>query len=199
MEGEEKERSRIARDLHDEISGMVAAAQMHFGTLAGKLSDITAMQEFHQGMYLLQTAALLIRRTSHNLMPEILLENGLDKALNRYCSSISSDCLRLDYVIIGTINSYAPGFELSLYRIAQELINNIIRHAHASRALVQLGDEAGVLSLTIEDNGTGFLQTGDTNGTGLGSVKKRISAMGGTIEIQSSPDKGTSIYIEFQQ
>jgi signal transduction histidine kinase len=176
----------------------VAAAQMHFGTLPGKLSDVAAIREYNQGMNLLQTAALHIRKTSHNLMPEILLENGLDEALNRYCNSISSDGLRLDYVSIGHINRYSPGFELSLYRITQELINNILRHAHASRALVQLSNEAGTLSLTIEDNGKGFFQTHESKGTGLGSVKKRIRSMSGTIEIQSSPGKGTSIYIEFQ-
>jgi PAS domain S-box-containing protein len=199
MEGEEKERSRIARDLHDEISGMMAAAQMHFGTLPEKLSGVKANRDYSQGMHLLETAALHIRRTSHNLMPEILLENGLDEALNRYCNSISSDGLRFDYISIGSISRYAPGFELALYRIAQELINNIIRHAQASRALVQLSHETGLLSLTIEDNGNGFLQTGEPKGTGLMSVRKRITAMGGTIQMQSSPGNGTSVYIEFQQ
>ncbi|HEV7331531.1 MAG TPA: PAS domain S-box protein [Flavisolibacter sp.] len=198
MEGEEKERSRIARDLHDEIAGMIAAAKMHVEILAGKTPEVTDKKEYHQVTALLEKAALQVRRTSHNLMPEIVLENGLDSALERYCKSISNDFLTVDYFSLGTINRHSPAFELSLYRIAQELINNIIKHSGASEAIVQISQRNHLLSLTIEDNGKGFHPDLQKSGTGIYSVRQRVRAMNGQLEINSSPGRGTSVYLEFE-
>lgn len=197
-EGEEKERSRIARDLHDEISGMIAAAKMHFATLTKLLPDIASNQEYRQGLHLLDETARQIRLTSHNLMPEILLENGLDQALHRYCGSISNSQLQLQCIVVGTVTRYTATFELSLYRIVQELINNMLRHAKATEALVQISYHTDRLLLTIEDNGTGFSKSAPSKGVGLSSIERRVAAMNGTIEIQSAPGKGTDIYLEFQ-
>ena len=197
VEGEEKERSRIARDLHDGISGMIAAAKMQFSALGEKLDEAPALKEFVQGMDLLEKAARQVRATSHNLMPEILLENGLSEALRRYCCNISHDNFMVDYCYIGDMIRFSPNFELSLYRIAQELIGNIIRHSGAGQALIQLSYQQGLLSLTIEDQGKGFFYDPSLEGTGLRSVKKRVEAMNGHLEIHSAPGKGTSIYIEF--
>jgi signal transduction histidine kinase len=197
VEGEEKERSRIARDLHDEVLGMIAAAKMQFSALIEKKPDLYELKEYIQGMELLQAGALQVRKTSHNLMPEILLENGLDEAISRYCRNISNDKLNMEYFSVGNIERFSPNFELSLYRIVQELINNIVRHSSANSALVQLSRHTNILSLTIEDNGKGFKTTDQMNGTGLQSVKKRVEAMNGQMEIISEPGKGTSVYLEF--
>ncbi|HYH16917.1 MAG TPA: PAS domain S-box protein, partial [Flavisolibacter sp.] len=103
-EGEEKERSRIARDLHDEISGMIAAAKMHVATLAKTIPAIAGSQEYGQALCLLDETARQVRNTSHNLMPEILLERGLSQALSRYCSSISHAALKLRYIEVGPVS-----------------------------------------------------------------------------------------------
>ena len=197
-EGEEKERSRLARDLHDEISGMVAAAKMHFAALSFTIPQIGEIQEFRQGNHLLDETALKIRNTSHNLMPEILLDNGLDQALNQYCRNISNAQLKIEYLVIGQVVRYPANFELSLYRIVQELINNIIRHAKATQALVQISYQNNSLCLTIEDNGIGFNEVVQSEGTGLQSIQRRIAIMNGTMEIQSTAGQGASIYLEFQ-
>lgn len=198
VEGEEKERSRIARDLHDEILGMIAAAKMQFSALTEKRPDLYELKEYMQGMELSQAGALQVRKTCHNLMPEILLENGLDEAISRYCTNISNDKLNIEYFSVGNIERFSPNFELSLYRIVHELINNILRHSSAHSALVQLGRHTNNLSLTIEDNGKGFKATGKMNGTGLQSVKERVEA-NGQMEIISEPGKGTSVYLEFEK
>lgn len=197
MEGEEKERSRIARDLHDEISGLIAAAKMHFGALSETVPQLQQAKEFLQGMVLLENAALQVRRTSHNLMPEILLENGLEAALQRYCGAVGTDKLKVIFGGIGTINRFSPSFELSLYRIAQELLNNVLKHAGASEVVVQLSQQGNTLSLTIEDNGNGFNPEQVQGGTGLRSIRKRVAMMNGQIELSSAPGRGTSIYLEF--
>ena len=198
MEGEEKERSRIARDLHDEVSGMISAARMLFGTLREKAPLATDIKEFRQGMELLEEVALQVRRTSHKLMPEVVLENGLDEALCRYCTTISNDKLQVDYFSFGDMGRLSANFELSLYRIAQELINNIVKHAFARQAIVQLSCQSNMLSLTIEDDGKGFIPAHQNKGTGLASIQKRIEAMGGQLELKSEVGKGTSIYMEFE-
>lgn len=197
IEGEEKERSRIARDLHDGISGMLVAAKLHFNTLAKKTPQLSSIPEFEQGLSLLDTALIQVRQTSHNLMPEVLLENGLVKALNRYCITINNDKLQVNFVALNEIDRYSANFELSIYRITQELINNIIKHAQATKAFIQLSQHNNLLSLTIEDNGIGFSEDSTKNGMGLKSIRKRLAAMKGTIDIHSVPRQGTSINLEF--
>lgn len=198
MEGEEKERSRIARDLHDGVAGMIAAARMQFTALSSSVASVLESKAYIHGMDLLEHASVQVRRTSHNLMPEILLENGLDRALQRYCANISNDALQLAFLSVGTIRQQDPSFELALYRIAQELINNIIRHAGATQALVQLSQHEKVLTLTVEDNGSGFSPQSLTGGTGLASIRKRVEALNGQMEIGSSKNTGTQVYLEFE-
>lgn len=197
-EGEEKERGRIARDLHDEISGMIAAAKMHVIALAQTVPAIGANKGYLQALRLLDEAARQVRNTSHNLMPEVLLESGLSQALSRYCHNISNAQLQLQYIALEPVTRYAATFELSLYRIIQELINNIVRHAKATKALVQLNAHGSCLMVTIEDNGIGFNPAATPDGVGLSSIAKRVAHMNGTIDIQSTLGKGTSIYLEFQ-
>ena len=198
MEGEEKERSRIARDLHDGVAGMIAAAKMQFTALSSSVAPVLESKAYIHGMDLLEHASVQVRRTSHNLMPEILLENGLGRALQRYCANISNDALQLSFLSVGVLQRQPAHFELALYRIAQELINNIVRHAGASQALVQLSQNGNVLALAVEDNGRGFATHALGGGTGLASITKRVEALNGQIEISSAMDKGTQVYIEFE-
>ena len=108
-------------------------------------------------MHLLNEAASEVRKTSHNLMPEVLFQYGLDEALRRYCSSLNnSKTLEVQYDSWGAISRFHDSFELSVYRIVQELVNNIIKHSRASRAMVQVSQQESLLSISIEDNGVGF-------------------------------------------
>jgi signal transduction histidine kinase len=127
-----------------------------------------------------------------------VLEGGLDAALQRYCQAVSNDKLQVAYFSIGNISRFAANFELSLYRITQELINNIIKHADAAEAMVQISQQDNLLSLTIEDDGKGFHQCRHATGTGINSVCKRVEAMNGHMEVTSAPGRGTSIYLEFE-
>jgi signal transduction histidine kinase len=198
VEGEEKERSRIARDLHDGVASIIAGAKMQLTALAEQVEEVQERKEFKQSISLLDNAAAQVRNTSHNLMPEVLLEKGLDGALLRYCQSISSNKLQFTYASVGEAKRFTPNFELSLYRIIQELIGNIMKHSGASTALVQRSFRDKLLSFTIEDNGKGFNTHQQGKGTGLQSIQKRVRSMNGTIDLSSEPGKGTSIYLEFE-
>jgi signal transduction histidine kinase len=199
MQGEEKERSRIAKDLHDGVAGMLAAVKMHFSSIPGA-DDMIQSEGYRQGMQLLNDATQEIRKTSHNLMPEVLLQHGLDEALRRYCNNVNnSKVLQIQYDSWGAIERFTGSFELSVYRIVQELVNNIIKHSKATQAIVQLSQQDDLLSISIEDNGVGFSNNEHgKDGMGLRSLQSRIKAMNGKMEVESSQQSGVSAYLEFE-
>jgi signal transduction histidine kinase len=197
MEGEENERSRIAKDLHDGVAGMLAAAKMQLSSLSIKNSALIEAKEFSQAVKLLDDSCHEVRITSHNLMPEILMQHGLDEAIQRFCNNISNDSLlQIQYAAYGAIGRYTLSFELTVYRIVQELLNNIVKHSKATAASVQLSVQDDFLSITIEDNGVGFDKNGShQSGTGLNSLKRRLQAMNGTFEIDAQQEQGVTAFI----
>ncbi|RYZ27881.1 MAG: sensor histidine kinase [Chitinophagaceae bacterium] len=200
MQGEEKERSRIAKDLHDGVAGMLAAVKMHFTSIALHLNQILQTEGYQQGIRLLDEASQEVRKTSHNLMPEILLQHGLDEAIRRFCNNVTnSSKLTVQYDSIGDIGRFVDSFELSVYRIVQELLNNIIKHSKASEAIVQITFQSDLLSITIEDNGIGLVKGAEQkDGIGLRSLQKRVKAMNGKIEFESASGQGLNAYLEFE-
>ncbi|RAJ77281.1 histidine kinase/DNA gyrase B/HSP90-like ATPase [Chitinophaga dinghuensis] len=198
MQGEERERSRIAKDLHDGVAGMLAATKMHFSSIPDA-DDLVNTEGYQQGMKLLNEATTEIRKTSHNLMPEVLLQYGLDEALRRYCNRVNnSKSMQIVYDSWGDISRYPDGFELSVYRIVQELINNIVKHSRATVANVQVSAQQNLLSVSIEDNGIGFITDDAKDGMGLKSLKSRVLALNGKMDIQTSEESGVCAYLEFE-
>ncbi len=198
MQGEEKERTRIARALHDEVAGLLAAARMHLDSLT---NNGTATDTSRNVVALLDEASASVRKTAHNLMPEFLMQYGLDKALRRYCDTIGQTGeLTIQYDSWGDPVALPPAFELSVYRIVQELLNNIVKHAHATEAIIQLGFQEGLLSVTVEDNGVGLPPDVDPTDTksNLAFLKSRVAAINGNIDITSEPGAGVSVHVEFE-
>jgi signal transduction histidine kinase len=197
LEGEEKERSRIAKDLHDGVAGMLAAAKMQLGSLSIKNKELVDATEFVQAVKLLDDSCQEVRSTSHNLMPEILMQHGLSEAVRRYCRNISNaHVLQVQFAAYGTIDRFVISFELTVYRIVQELLNNIVKHSRATTASVQLSVQEDFLSITIEDNGVGFDKAKSIHsGTGLDSLQRRIQAMNGTLEIDAQQEQGVTAFI----
>ena len=200
MQGEEKERSRIAKDLHDGVAGMLAAVKMHFNSVALHVGGVLQTEGYQQGLKLLDEASQEVRKTSHNLMPEVLLQHGLDEAVRRYCNNVTnSSKLLVQYDSIGELGRFVDSFELSVYRIVQELLNNIVKHSKASEAIVQITYQQQLLSITIEDNGIGLAAEGSQkDGIGLKSLQSRVKAMNGRIEFDSSVGQGLNAYLEFE-
>lgn len=199
MQGEEQERSRVAKDLHDGVAGMLAASKMHFNSLGYQHNTITIDPAFRQGVQLLDDAAAEVRKTSHKLMSEILQQHGLDYAIGKYCNSINnSNVIKFEYDSWGDIGRFHDSFELSVYRIVQELLNNVLKHSKASLALVQTNMRDSTLFITIEDNGVGIQEGKQAkDGTGLQSLSTRVKAMNGKLEIENRPGSGVTAYLEF--
>jgi signal transduction histidine kinase len=199
VEGEEKERSRIAHDLHDGIGGLLSTLKMYFGIMKKRVPAIAALDIYQDATQLLDDTVNEVRKTAHNLMPELLLNHGLSEAVRIYCNAIQGDKgLKIDFQYYGFIGDLNSGFQLSLYRIIQELIQNILKHAGASLALVQLSQHNEFLDITVEDNGVGMpADKINHGGIGLQSIRRRVKELQGNFHINSSPGNGTTIYIEF--
>jgi|GEM_PF-208617 len=199
MTGEEKERNRLARELHDGLGGLLAAAQMQVSNVETN-NDQVSVDNKLKAVQLVSQAANESRRIAHNLLPETLLRFGLDEALREYCNSISvSKLLQLNYESVGMQHQLGQPAALSIYRIIQELVNNIIKHAGATEAMIQLHQDKGKLAITVEDNGNGFAphQQGKA-GIGLSNIQSRVYYLNGSLDIRSEEKKGTSVYIEIQ-
>lgn len=201
MDGENKERKRIAQELHDGVCNMISAARMQLdNSLAEEYNGFCENTEHHKGLKLLDDAYEELRRTSHNLFPEKLLNNGLVEALKHYCNSMSKPpVLRVHFQLLGNPQPIVPDAALSIYRIVQESVHNAIKHGQADDIIIQLIFEpSDEISITIEDNGTGLInEGGHNNGIGMYSLRQRIISLGGSMDIQSQQGVGTSVNITF--
>jgi signal transduction histidine kinase len=197
ISGEEKERTRIAKELHDGLSGMMGAIKLRLGGFMNYLQQEPQQHQYQEALGMIDHAAREIRTISHNLMPEILLKFGLAEALQNHFQNINlSGTLEIDFQHYGLEQPLDKSLELTLYRIVQELINNIIKHSRATEALVQINRSATLLTLTVEDNGTGFQPGTRNGGAGLDSIKSRVDVLNGKFDIRAEEEAGTSVYIE---
>ncbi len=193
--GEEKERARIGHELHDGIIGQLSAAKINFTMLQDKCP--MPQPDFNEAVSYLDETVRELRKTAHNLMPGILIERGLMAAIDTYCEKISTFTgIQINVHQEGPVPPLDTDFELSIYRMVQELVQNIIKHANATKVLVQLDCHDSLLILTVEDNGRGIVPDEITNGTGLTNMKTRVRALQGNMDITGSPGQGTSVYIE---
>ncbi|XZF15937.1 tetratricopeptide repeat-containing sensor histidine kinase [Chitinophagaceae bacterium MMS25-I14] len=198
MEGEEKERARLARELHDGIGGMLVSAKMGLGAVKETNTDAVTAASLNDVMRLLNDTAAEVRQTAHNLMPDMLIKNSLKDALLLYCADINTGGqLEIDLQFHGRLEEMSKSVELIFYRITQELVQNIIKHAQATQAVIQIIQDQGRLNLIVEDNGVGFDQAEINSGFGLQNLQFRVQALQGYISVTSAKGKGTSVYIEF--
>lgn len=201
LKGEEKERTRLARDLHDGLGGMLSGIKYSFQNMKGNLILTQEnAQDFERSMDMLDSSIREMRRVAHNLMPEALVKFGLDTALKDFFKEINrSGILKVRYQSIGLdTTSLDQTLSITVYRIIQELINNTIKHAGASEAVVQISLSDGQLSITAEDNGKGFdlAKVKGVKGIGWSNIQNRIDFLKGTFDIRSVPGHGCSVQIE---
>lgn len=201
IDGEEKERTRIARELHDGIGALLTGAKMNF-EMVKKNSQYEHHPDFIEGLKLLEETASGLRETAHNIMPEILMQEGLSDAVKSFCERMTGKGgTVISFQTLGTTGKLDAAFNLPVYRIVQELIHNIRKHAGAATALVQMNfHEDGGLDITIEDDGVGVetARLKNSNGMGLKNINERVKQLGGRIDINSIIGKGTSVYLEFE-
>ncbi|HTF31122.1 MAG TPA: sensor histidine kinase, partial [Flavitalea sp.] len=201
LKGEEQERTRLAKDLHDGLGGMLSGIKYSFNTMKGNLIMTPENnQAFERSMDMLDSSIKEMRRVAHNMMPEALVKFGLDTALKDFCNEINqSGALQVSYQSIGLENiAIEQTTSITVYRIVQELLNNTMKHAAAKTAIVQVTKSDGQLSVTVEDDGKGFDTAILKRVTGIGwsNIQNRVEFLKGNLDVQSSKEKGTSVFIE---
>jgi signal transduction histidine kinase/ligand-binding sensor domain-containing protein len=201
---QESERRRLAGELHDglgqDLLVIASQAQLSLGqqenppATAARLKDIaeTAKQALQQA-----------RRMAHNLRPGLLDELGLTKAVRATADKAAqASGVSMAIRLADVDGLLSPEFEVNLFRITQESLNNVLKHAQASEAKVTLTKEPSILRLVVEDNGRGFEFSGlesappDQWGFGLRQIAERAKMMGGRVDIQSQPGHGTRLTVE---
>ena len=195
VSGQEQERSRIARDLHDGLGALLSSIRFQLSNLSEKALDRKFLAKTDD---LVSKTAEEVRRIAHNMVPGVLLRFGLIAAVRSLCESITaSGQLTIQFQSIRLTDELKMGSsrETMIYRIVQELIQNVLKHAEAQEVLVQLAQHDQNLEITIEDDGKGFNPEQIEMGLGLSSIKARVSILGGLISIQSEAEVGTSVLV----
>ncbi|MBK8610120.1 MAG: hypothetical protein IPL84_09260 [Chitinophagaceae bacterium] len=200
LKGQEEERSRLAKDLHDGLGGMLSGVKLSFVNMKENLiMDAESVTSFEKSILQLDNTIAELRKVAHNLMPEALVKFGLKNALLDFCNSMQlSGKTKIIFEQLGTERLLSNTADLYIYRIAQELINNAIKHADADQILVQLTKTTEKVLLTVEDDGKGFNTelVKSAKGIGLKNIQQRVDYLKGKIDIASQTAEGTSVNIE---
>ena len=201
LKGQEEERSRLAKDLHDGLGGLLSGVKFSLSNMKDNLI-ITPdnMAVFERSLNMLDTSIKELRRVAHNMMPEMLTKFGLDEAMKEYCNTVNATkLLAVKYQSIGMDTRLDKATEIFIYRIVQELLNNILKHAVASEAFIQLIRDGDRLNIVVEDNGKGFDTAilENSKGAGWANIRSRVEYLKGRVDVHSEPGKGTLVNIEF--
>ncbi len=198
LQAEERERRRIATDLHDGVGQMLSVALLNLNQSLEDIPLNTEVRKSAEKAYsLLSESYDEMRSISHQMMPNALLKAGLASSIREFVEKIDGPKIKVQLDIIGLGDRLDEQTETILYRSIQEAVNNVVKHAGANKLILQLiKDEEGI-TVTIEDNGKGFdtQKIAQFNGIGLRNIFSRIALINGTVDIDSAPGKGTLFVI----
>lgn len=198
IEGQEAERTRIAKDLHDGLGGLLSTVKAHFNIIQSQVKKLENINVYDKTNDMIDNAVEEVRRISHNLMPGALRLEGLPSAIEEIADNLrSAHKLNVDLEISNMENRFDENREVFVYRVIQEAANNIIKHANAKSVLIQLSQFDNELNLIIEDDGKGFKLSEKNKFTGIGlkSMQSRVEHLDGTFDIDSKEGTGTTITI----
>lgn len=204
LEAEENERKRIAGDLHDGVGQLMSAAKMNLNAIENEIpfANENQRQAYKKAQDLVDEGCKEVRSVSHNMMPNALLKAGLASALREFIHQIDARVIKVDLYTEGLNERIDSNVETVLYRIVQECVNNVIKHAKATHLDISLIKDNTGIAATIEDNGKGFdpAEKNRFEGIGLKNIQTRIDYLKGTIEWDSSLGNGTlvALYVPVQ-
>ncbi len=197
IEAEENERQRIAKDLHDGVGQMMSAAKMNLSAFESELqfTDKNQQENFEKLIQLVDDSCREVRTVSHLMMPNALLKNNLADAIRDFTDKLDKKSLAVHLYTEGLEQRLDSGVETVLYRVLQECVTNVIKHAGASTLDISLVKDKDGISATVEDNGKGFDTTDKEKfeGIGLKNIITRIGYLKGTVDFDSAPGRGTVV------
>jgi len=196
IDAKEKERRNIAEILHDSVSALLSSANLHLQAVLPQFKkEIPA--EITKAQSIIDEASIKIRDLSHQLISSVLMKFGLAMAVQDLCQKCTNSKLEFASYDKG-IKRYNQKFEIKIYNIIEELVNNILKHSKAKNASITLAERSGdQLVIQIIDDGEGFdlKKAKEKNGLGLSHIESRIKYMRGVFNINTKKGEGTSIYI----
>lgn len=197
INGQEKERNRLATELHDGLGGMLAAVKMNLSNTAKDVENINAV--IQNSMTKLDHSINELRLIARNLMPPSLQKLGLVNALKDFCEGVKTDDFNLIFQAYDIKEeAIDENTKLTIYRIFQELITNAIKHSKGSEILADLVQFDNQIQITVEDNGQGYdMRSEHQSGIGLANIKSRVNYLKGTMNVESNFHAGTSMTINF--
>lgn len=201
---QEKERKRIAKDLHDEVGGKLNVVRLYVNQVKSAIENPEEIKEIIQNSKkLIDETIQTTRRISHNLLPPVLEELGLAEAIQEYIHDLRevSD-IEFGFSYQNIIDKRLEVFEeIQLFRVIQELVSNAIKHAEPTKIFIQLKIKHSATVLKVIDNGKGFSLNDFTvyKGLGLKNTKSRIEMLGGQTTFKSNPEKGTEVLIVLER
>ena len=200
LDAEENQRRKIADQLHDEVGGMLSLATLNVSsTLEKGRGDDQAEEKLEKAQEVLFSVSTTIRELSHRLTPIVIEKYGFRKAVEDLAYTVNlSGKLQVATVVVGfeDTTSYPAPFLRDIYRILQELLHNILKHAQATEALLELVEHPRQVSIMAEDNGVGIEEGRISGGKGLETIRSKIAYLNGRVEISRKKEGGTLVVIE---
>ncbi len=198
---QEEERQRISRELHDDLGQALTTHLLSLRNLQEDLSlPAEVLFERLQALYdQSYEVSVKIRRLARDLRPPVLDALGLKVAMQTYCTEFTRRThLPVVFEADASLPELADMYNITLYRLLQEALTNIVKHAQASQVWVELSLEDNTVNLTVQDNGVGFSEeSSKSKGIGLAGLRERITIAGGTLNISSTPERGTVLSAQF--
>ena len=203
LEGQEEERKRIARDLHDRIGSMLSMVKIHFKSVEDNLEALKVKnrEQYERANELLDEACDEVRKVAHDMVSGVLMKFGLVSALKNLCNSVqSTGQLNMELIDFGLDERLDYDYEINIYRIVQEMLSNVLKHAEASEMTIQLLKKDDSIHMIVEDNGKGFkIDSEDFEpGMGLKNIESRVLKLNGDLSIDSGKGAGTTITIDLK-
>lgn len=199
--GQEKERQRIADDLHDNLGSLLATLKLHFNNLKIKRDRLKEEEDalFAKTDNLIDETYQKVRSMAHAKNAGIRADESLLPSVKNFAAKVSlANKLVIEVIDDGMEKRLENTLELTIFRIIQELITNVIKHSNASEAVIHLTNRGDTFNILIEDNGIGFNtdQIKHRDGMGLYSIQKRVEYLGGEVTVESFKNNGTNIIID---
>lgn len=199
LEAEENERIRIASDLHDGIGQMMSVAKINLTAIEDEIPflNIEQKNQYQKAIAMVDDSCKEVRVISHNMMPNALIKAGLANAVRKFLDELHNRSISINLYTEGLNERIDGKIETILYRIVQESVSNVIKHAEASELYITLIKEHSNISVLIEDNGKGFElnEVKNKEGIGLKNIESRVLFLKGTIEWDSKLGSGTVVSI----
>jgi signal transduction histidine kinase len=191
LDGKEKERKQIAETLHDSVSALLSSANLHLQASRKQFNGIIPI-EIDKTQQIITEASKKIRDLSHTLVSSVLLKFGLTYATKDMAEMYSNSQIKI-HTELDDLNRYSQNFEIKIYNIIQELVNNILKHSEAKNATISLQEKKRTLKITISDDGKGFDKNNvkEKDGLGINQIEARIHMLKGKFKIESEEGKGT--------